>query len=252
MHSVKRLATLVLLISVAPVFSWAAEQRDPVYMGRPLSYWIESLQNRNEEMKLAFAAINTLGPDAESAVPELVQIVSEPFTAIWVGTDKRAQVARKVANIQLRAEAIDALGAIGAPAAASTPVLIQWALMVRVVPMNITTREDEELYIDLIAIDVLERMRVAGAVALFGRNAILPIAEALGSTNDEERKLAVAILSEHAPPIAASLLKSESCESRRLGIAILLDMWPVVASDHIKDLAGAFTCEPRSSTTEWD
>src|SRR5689334_16397135 len=120
-------------------------------MGRPLSYWIESLQNRNEEMKLAFAAINSLGPDAESAVPELVQILTEPFTAIWVGTDTREQVARKISNIQLRADAIDALGAIGAPAAPSTPVLIQWALMVRVIPMNVTTRADEELYIDLVA-----------------------------------------------------------------------------------------------------
>jgi hypothetical protein len=242
MHPIARLAALLLLIAVSPVFSWAAEQRNPVYMEKALSYWIDSLRTRDDEMKLAFAAINALGPDAESAIPELVRILVEPFTAIWVGTDKREQVAAKVANIQLRADAVDALGSIGAPAAASTPSLIQWALMVRVVPMNVTSREDEELYIDLIAVDVLERMRVAGAVALFGKSALLPIAVSLASQNDEERKLAVAILSEHAPPIAASLLKSESCESRKLGIAILMDMWPVVSADHIKDLAGAFTC----------
>jgi hypothetical protein len=114
--------------------------------------------------------------------------------------------------------------------------------MVRVVPMNVSSREDEELYIDLIAVDVLERMRVAGAVAMFGKSAILPVAASLASANDEERKLAVAILSEHAAPIAAALLKSESCESRKLGIAILMDMWPVVPADHIKDLAGALNC----------
>jgi hypothetical protein len=233
---------MVVLIAVTPLFSWAAEQSEPVYRGKPLSYWIESLRNRDEEMRLAFAAINALGPDAESAVPELVRIVSEPFTAIWVGTDKREQVADKVASIQQRADAIDALGAIGARAAAATPSLIQWALMVRVVPMNVATREDEELYIDLIAVDVLERMRVAGTVALFGKSAILPIVASLASQNDEERKLAVAILSEHAPSIAAALLKSESCESRKLGIAILMDMWPVVSADHIKDLAGALNC----------
>jgi hypothetical protein len=193
-------------------------------------------------MQLAFAAINALGPDAESAVPELIRIVSEPFTAIWVGADKRQQVADKVANIQLRADAIDALGAIGAGAVAATPSLFQWALTVRVVPMNVTTREEEELYIDLIAVDVLERMRVAGAVALFGKSAILPVAVSLASQNPEERKLAVAILSEHAAPIAAALLKSESCESRKLGIAILMDMWPVVSADHITDLSGALTC----------
>jgi hypothetical protein len=246
MHSIRTMALLVALIAVTPMFSWAAEQREPMYMGKPLSYWIESLRNRDEEMKLAFAAIDALGPDAESAVPELVRIVSEPFKAIWVGTDKREQLATKVANIQLRADAVDALGAIGAPAAASTPSLIQWALMVRVVPMDVTSREEEELYIDLIAIDVLERMRVAGAVALFGKSALLPVAMSLASKNDDERKLAVAILSEHAPPIAAALLKSENCESRKLGIAILMDMWPVVSADHIRDLAGALTCGVRT------
>lgn len=247
MHSIRKLAVLMLLIAAMPVFSRAAEQRELVYMGKPLSYWIESLRNRDEEMKLAFAAINALGPDAASAVPDLVRIISEPFTAIWVGSDKRDQVADKVAIIQRRADAVDALGAIGAPAAASTPSLIQWALMVRVVPMDVTTREEEELYIDLIALDVLERMRVAGAVALFGKSALLPITISLASQNPEERKLAVAILSEHAAPIAAALLKSESCESRKLGIAILMDMWPVVSAEHIKDLSGAFTCSVKTA-----
>jgi hypothetical protein len=216
-------------------------------MGKPLSYWIDALRNRGEEMNLAFSAINALGPDAESAVPELVQILSEPFSAIWIGGDTHEQVAAKVANIQLRSNAVDALGAIGSLAASSTPSLIQWALMVRVVPMNVRTRADEELYIDLIAIDVLERMRVAGAVALFGKSAFLPVAVSLSSQNDEERKLAVAILSEHAAPIAASLLKSENCEYRKLGIAILTDMWPVVSGDHIKDLAGALTCGAKTT-----
>jgi hypothetical protein len=251
MHTIKRLAALALLMAFTPIVGWAAERQDAVYMGKPLSHWIGSLRHRDEDMKFAFAAINALGPDAESAVPELIQIVSEPFSAIWVGSDNRKKVGDKVANIQFRADAIDALGAIGAPAAASAPFLIQWALMVRVVPMNVTTREDEELYIDLIAVDVLERMRVAGAVALFGRNALAPVAASLASQNDEERKLAVAILSEHAPPIAAALLKSENCESRKLGIAILMDMWPVVSGDHIKDLAGAFSCGEKNWGTRY-
>src|SRR5207245_1250920 len=109
-------------------------------------------------------------------------------------------------------------GAIGPPAAPSTPRLIQWALMARVIPMDVNSREDEELYIDLVAIDILERMRVAGTVAQFGKSALLPVAISLASQDDEERKLAVAILSEHAPVIAASLLKSDNCESRQLGI----------------------------------
>ncbi len=242
MHSIGRLATMLFLIAITPLFSLAAEKRDPQYMGKPLSYWIESLRNRDEEMDLAFAAIRTLGSDAESAVPELVRIIAEPFTAIRVGMDKRDQISDKVSSIQLRAEAVDALGTIGAPAASSSSSIIQWGLAVRVVPMNIATREDEELYIDLIAVDVLERMRVAGAVAQFGKNALMAIAMSLASQNDEERKLAVAILSEHAPVIAASLLKAENCESRKLGLAILIDMWPVVSADHLRDLTAAFTC----------
>src|SRR5262245_44179194 len=120
MHTIARLAALILLIAVSPVFSWAADDHDPVYMGKPLSYWIGVLRNRGEEMNLAFSAINALGPDAESAVPALVQILSEPFRAIWIGADTHEQVAARVADIQLRADAVDALGAIGSPAASST------------------------------------------------------------------------------------------------------------------------------------
>src|SRR5437773_12546092 len=44
MHSIRTMALLVALIAVTPMFSWAAEQREPMYMGKPLSYWIESLR----------------------------------------------------------------------------------------------------------------------------------------------------------------------------------------------------------------
>ena len=247
MYSIGRLAGLVLLVAAAPVFSRAAEQGNPVYMGKPMSYWVESIRNRDEEMELAFAAIMTLGPDAESAVPELLRIVAEPFTAIRVGMDRRDQVAAKVSNIQLRAEAVEALGAVGPSAASASSSLIEWALTVRVIPMNLSAREDEELFIDLVAVDVLERMRVAGAVALFGKSAILPVAVSLASRNDDERKLAVAILSEHAPLIAASLLKSENCESRKLGLVILIDMWPVVSADHLKDFMSALACDTKTA-----
>jgi hypothetical protein len=245
MRSIRKLAGVAVLISLIPLLSWSAEQRDPIYMGKPLSYWIESLQKRDEEMPLAFAAIRTLGPEAEKAIPELVGIVNEPFAAIWVGVDGREQISAKLSNIQVRAEAVEALGAIGPTAAAISPALIRWGLAVRVVPVEMATREDEELFVDLIAIDVLERMRVAGAVAMFGKSALVPVAVALASQNGDERKLAVAILSEHAAPIAASLLKSDNCESRKLGIAILTDMWPVISADHLKDLRSGFSCDPK-------
>jgi hypothetical protein len=114
--------------------------------------------------------------------------------------------------------------------------LIQWALTIRVVPVDKSDPKDSERFIELVTIDVLERMRVAGAIAQFGRRAIPAVAALLASPDDEKRKLAVAILSENALPIAAELLKSENCEEREVGIAILLDMWPVVPRNHLIDL----------------
>jgi hypothetical protein len=222
MRSIGKVGGLLILVVITPVFGWAAEQRDPVYMGKPLSYWTESIRNRDAEMELAFEAIRTLGPDAKSAVPDLTRIVSEPFTAIQVGIDNPDLIAS---------------------AASSSVPLIQWALTVRVIPMNVVTREDEELFIDLVALDVLERMRVAGAVAMFGRSALAPIAMSLAPHNEEERKLAVAILSEHGPPLAATLLKSRDCEARKLGLAILIDMWPVVSASHLTGLMNALVCD---------
>jgi len=77
-------------------------------------------------------------------------------------------IAPTLFSIRLRAEAIDALTAIGEAVASSTAPLIEWALTVRVIPINLDDLKDGELFVDLITIDVLERMRVAGAVARFG------------------------------------------------------------------------------------
>jgi hypothetical protein len=93
--------------------------------------------------------------------------------------------------------------------------------------------------------DILERMRVAGAIAQFGRGSILALAALLVSSDEEGRKLAVAVLSEKALPIAAALLKSQECEDRKLGVAILVDMWPVVARDHLIELKSAVVCNQK-------
>jgi hypothetical protein len=142
-------------------------------------------------------------------------------------------IVSKLLDIGLRAESIDALASIGEPAAPSSATLIHWALTIRVVPGDKGDAKDQERFIDLVTLDVLERMRVAGAIAQFGRRAIPAIAVLLASPDDEERKLAVAILSENALPIAAELLKSENCEEREVGMAILVDMWPVVPKEHL-------------------
>jgi hypothetical protein len=151
-------------------------------------------------------------------------------------------IAPKLLSIHLRADAIDALTAIGEAAASSAAPLIQWALTVRVIPMNLDNVKDDELFVDLITLDVLERMRVAGAVARFGPAAAPAIMALLKSPDDEKRKFGVAILSENALPIAADLLKSRNCEDRKRGIAILADMWPVVAQEHLAAVRTAFVC----------
>src|SRR4030095_2038377 len=136
-----------------------------------------------------------------------------------------------------------ALTAIGEAAASSTVPLIEWALTVRVIPINLDDLKDGELFVDLITIDVLERMRVAGAVARFGPAAAPAIVALLKSPDGEKRKLGVAILSDGALQIVTNLLKSRKCEDRKRGIAILADMWPVVAKEHLAALRTALVCD---------
>jgi hypothetical protein len=183
--------------------------------------------------------------DREAAVPELARIVAEPFKPIAIGVDSDELIASKLVDIQCRADAIDALGVIGEAAAPASAALIDWALMMRVIPPETLNRKDDKLFIDLITIDVLERMRVAGAVARFGPGSASAIAASLKSPDGERRKLAVAILNEKALPIAAALLKSGSCADRELGVAVLADMWPVAPRAHILDLREGLVCDAR-------
>jgi hypothetical protein len=262
-RSIGRVICVVLVVATTAMLGWAGEhkngatakgpkstnvtdtrsQAEPMYMDKPLSYWIRSIRDRDEEVQLAFDAVRDLGPDAQTAVPELTRIVAEPFMPVRIGMDRDDVIVSKLFNIQLRADAIDALTAIGEAAAPSSVTLIQWALTARVIPGDTRNSKDEELFVDLVTIDVLQRMRVAGAVAEFGRGAFPAVAALLASSDDEERKLAVAILSENALPIVAALLKSRDCEDRKLGIAILLAMWPVVRKEHLADLKNTLVCD---------
>ena len=254
-RSIERIGWLMIMIAVSAMLGWSAEeqqhdktasgtQREPMYQGKPLSYWMTSIRDRDERMVPAFDAIVELGPDAWPAVEELTRIVAEPFTPFRIGVDREDMVASKLFSIGLRAEAIDALTAIGEAAASSTVPLIEWALTVRFIPMNLDDLKDGELFVDLITSDVLERMRVAGAVARFGPAAAPAIVALLKSPDDEKRKFGVAILSENALPIVAHLLKSRNCEDRKRGIAILADMWPVVAKENLAALNTASICDP--------
>ena len=248
-----RVTGVIFMGAVSAMVSWSAQEQQiektagetqsaPLYQGESLSYWLRSIRDRDDKILRAFDAIRDLGPDAWPAVEELTRIVAEPFTPVSIGVDRDDVIAPKLFNIHLRADAIDALSAIGEAAASSTVPLIQWALTVRVIPVNLDNLKDNELFVDLITIDVLERMRVAGAVAQFGSAAAPTVLALLKSPDGEKRKLGVAILSENALPIAAYLLKSRNCEDRKSGIAILADMWPVVAKDHLAKLKSAPVC----------
>jgi hypothetical protein len=262
-RSIPGIHAVLLIIAAAAVPGWAESQHDtkpstepntrhvrplddpqePVYMGKPLSYWLRSIQKRDEDMERAFDALRAFGPAAHAAVPELTRIVGEPFVPVHLGVDQRDAILAKVFDIQIRADAIDALTAIGEAAASSSMTLIQWALTVRVIPGNGGGAADDARFIDLMAIDILERMRVATAVGRFGPDTAPALAMLLAVPDGEGRKLGVAILGEKALPIALTLLKSEDCQDRELGVAILVDMWPVVPREHLRKLEQAVLCD---------
>jgi hypothetical protein len=251
--SIERVTGLIFMIAISSMVGWSAEeqridktasetQREPLYQEKPLGYWLKSIRDRDDKIVLAFDAIIDLGPEAWPAVPELTRIVTEPFTPLRIGVDGNDVIGAKLLNLSVRAGAIDALTAIGEAAASSTVPLIHWALAVRFIPVNLDNSESDAFFVDLITMDVLERMRVAGAVARFGAPAAPAIVGLLESPDGEERKLGVAILNANALPLAASLLKSGNCDDRKRGIAILADMWPVVAANHLAELKSARVC----------
>src|SRR6185436_1705087 len=101
----------------------AETSNNPKYRGKPLSYWLTSIQNRDDQMDLAFDAIRALGPAASSAVPVLTSIVSEPFIPIQIGVDGYSAISPKLSQIQLHSNAVDCLAAIGESAASSANAL---------------------------------------------------------------------------------------------------------------------------------
>jgi hypothetical protein len=191
---------------------------------------------------MAFDAIQALGPTAAAAVPELTWIVSERFEPIDIGVDDEDAVKAKLSEIQLHSTAVDCLTAIGSSAAPSATALAEWALKPKVILSRIRSQADQNAFIDLVGIDVLERMRVVGTIGHFAPEASLVIAKLLKSPDEDATKLAVAILSEHALPIASILLKSKSCNDQKLGMKMLADMWPVVSRDHLLDLEETLPC----------
>ena len=218
---------------------------NPIHDGKPLSYWLKIIQQRNEEMMpLAFDAIRELGPDAWPAVPGLTRVITSPFSPIRVGRDSEELISSKLYDIQIRADAIDALVSIGDAAASATVSLIRWALMVRVIPSPVGNSENDELFIEFTAMDAVQRMRVIDAVAAMGDAAMPTIERLLRVPDDEIRKTVVAILGGDALFMAEDLLKSSDCQDRKLGFAILKDMDLIVAKQHLRRLSQMVVCDP--------
>jgi hypothetical protein len=216
---------------------------DLTYHGRPLSYWLNIIRERDEKMiALAFEAIRSLGPRASTAVPELTRTVSAPFTPVDIGKDSDEVIADKLYDIEVRSAAIDALASIGEAASPATIPLIHWALTVRVMP-GYTGIRDIEQFIDLVTLDAEYRIRVVDAVMAFGKPAVPTVVRLLKSPDAEQRKLAVLILGDEAFAIAADKLKSRNCDDKQLGIAILSDLKPIVATAYIADLKRSLLCD---------
>jgi hypothetical protein len=237
------LAILLLALSAQAAGETNDNDRDQLfqertYHGRPLTFWLKVIRDRDEDhLSAAFDAIHSLGPDAWVAVPELARLIEAPFTTINMDRDSEEVLAAKLFDISVRSKAIETLGWIGESAAPSTSALLKWGLMKRVSPPAKHSAERDELFIELVAMDAEQRMRVAGAIAQFGSDSFPAIARMLASTDATKRKLAVAILSQDALPVATELLRSEACDDRELGLQILKDMDLVVAPSHIDELS---------------
>jgi hypothetical protein len=252
------LATITVLLSLLPngVYGQAdgkaangrsAEKAkvpadDPIAMGHPLSHWMKAIRDRDfEEGELAFEAIVELGPSAWRVVPDLAAILEAPFSPIRLGTDSRGEIHAKLRDIHFRAGAVDGLGAIGKAAATAAEPAILWGLTTRVVATDPLAARDR-LFIRLVGVDVLERMRVAGAVAQFGIGAAGAVQALVESPDNERRKFAAAILNDTTVLVATELMWSERCEDRMTGLALLSAMWPVVSKDHLAMLKESLSC----------
>jgi hypothetical protein len=237
------LATLMFVVSAQAAAEGLADDRDRLfqertYQGKPLTFWLKVIRDRDEDqLSAAFDAIHSLGSDAWVAVPELARLVDAAFAAIDIDRDSEAVVAAKVYDISVRSEAIDTLGWIGESAAPSTMALLHWGLTKRVTPPAKHSTDKDELFIELVAMDAEQRMRVAGAIAQFGQDTFPAIAKMLASTDSSKRKLAVAVLSQDALPVATELLRSKTCDDRELGLQILKDMDLVVSPAYIDELS---------------
>jgi hypothetical protein len=251
MRSIKYLAALILLFTAAVETTFAGVQeqetgsirafQERTYRGKPITFWLKALRDKDkEQIASAFDAIRSLNDDAWIAVPELTGLLTAPFAPIRPATDSREVIASKILDILVRGQAVETLAWIGEPAAPATSGLVQWALTERVVSDRGKSGDDRKLFIELVAIDAEQRIRVAATVASFGAAASPAVAKLLTSFDEPKRRLAVAIIGPDALPIGIELLLSDACEDRELGLLVIKDMGIIIDPAHIDELTSQY------------
>jgi hypothetical protein len=115
----------------------AEEKKEPVYRGKPLSYWIKALKDKDRmTRKEAIQALGGIGPDAKAAVPALLGMVKEKD--LFLSSDALASL-RKIGTAALpalkkglknkeasvRQAVLTVLGTMGADAKSAVPALIK-------------------------------------------------------------------------------------------------------------------------------
>jgi HEAT repeat protein len=235
----------LLVFTIAPALAEDTDQGRPesTYAGKPLSYWVKALRDRNEDqLLLALEAISFFGPAAQSAVPELIRIINDPFEPIRLGKDTDEVIVSKLVEIEIRAEAIAALAEIGEGAAPAAVPLIEWAARPRVVPAAKPSALNTDRFIDLALMDAEHRLHVILAIAFLGDAPVPALTELLRSPNAEKRKLAVTVLGEEAMWIAADLIRSGDCEEVALALTILEDLAPVISMSTLDEFKRMPVC----------
>jgi len=231
------------LIGVGPVRAYAGAADEPTYQGKTLSYWINIIHDRNDDLILrAFDAIRNMGPQGSPAVPELTDVIAAPFSAIHIGKDSDEQIISKLYDIELRSEAIDALIAIGEAASPATIPIIDWAVTIRVSPRGEPTPEENDRFVDLVTLDAEYRAFIIRSIRSLGRPAIPILTRLLRSSNAERRKVVILMFGQDALPLAADLMKSNRCEDRQLGLAIFSDLQPLVPKEYLAALRVTGSC----------
>lgn len=87
-------------------------KQEAVYEGKPVSHWVEQLHDRSPNTrKQAAIALGKIGPEAESGVPALIDVVKDLATERYA--KKNGLVLAEEAEREVHLEIIKALAAIG-------------------------------------------------------------------------------------------------------------------------------------------